>query len=286
MAINALSRSIQSRDGVAMSGTFAARPKNAHDGAFYFATDLDRLLYFDSSIRSWFASDGGTLASGKYLTDRFCTVLDSGWAATVGTDTDPGDAPVVSTVDGAGSLVLVSGNAGTGVAADGSALTRELAWEMEEATNATVLSVRFKISAITTTEFFIGFTDVLSSTTLEMPFDFTNGTTIQSTATDACGFLFDTTADTDTVRLVGVKNGTDGTSVNSGAAPVAATYADFTMVVDTAGDAYYFINGAYEGVVEDAVSVGVDLTPIVIVNATTTATRTANVRRLALHQDW
>lgn len=289
MAITALSRSRAVHQGVALSGTFAARPKNAHDGAMYYATDLDRLLFCDSSLKAWFPVDGGTLyVSGqKYLTDLFrLPALDAGYDADIGTDATDGDAPVIATTDGEGSVVFVSGNDGTGVEADGSALARALIWEMEEAARATVVAARLKISAITNVELFIGLTDVLPSTTLEMPFDFTDGTTIQNTATDACGFLFDTTATTDSIRLVGSKNGTAGTSVDSGSAPVAATYHDYVMVVDVNGDAYFFFDGTYEGVVEDAISVGVDVSPIVIINATTTSSRTANLRRLACHQDF
>lgn len=289
MAITALGQSSTVVNGVSNSGTFAQRPKNAASGQFYYATDIGRLLVFDSMYRAWFRADGRTLyvPSAKYLTDAFGgPALSSTFAAAVGSDTDPGDAPVIDTDDADGSILGNTGDAGTGVLADGSALAGPLDWEMEEATRATVFMADFKVEAITTVEFFMGFSDTLPTTTLEMPFHFTDGTTIGSVADNGCGILFDTTATDDTLRLVGSKATVDATAVDSLAAPVADTFAVYALVVDVLGNMDCFKDGVHLGTVADAIAPGTNACPIIVVNATTTAARYWRCRRFACHQDF
>lgn len=289
MAYLSLPRTASARDGVDLSGPFASRPKKGNDGSTYFATDLGLLLAYDSMTRTWWRADGRTLysATEKILSDRFTgPALASVWDADVGTDTDPGDAPTVDTDDADGSILGSTGDAGTGAAADGSAIAGPLDWEMDEADRATVVVAEVQISAITTVELFIGLTDVLPTTTLEMPFEFSDGTTIASTADNACGFLFDTSADTDTIRLVGTAATTDATAVDSGVAPTAATYHTYVMVVTKTGIATFFKDGTYLGRVDDAIHIGTNACPIIIANATTTTPRTWRCRKFACHQDW
>lgn len=289
MAYIALPETRLARDGVDLSGPFSARPKKGATGSTYFATDLGLLLVYDSQTRTWWRADGRTLyvASAKLLSDRFTgPALASTWDADVGTDTDPGDAPAIDTDDADGSILGNTGDAGTGAGADGSAIAGPLDWEMEEASRATVVVAEVQISAITDVELFIGLTDVLPTTTLEMPFHFTSGTAITSVADNGCGFLFDTTADTDTIRLVGSSATTDATSVDSEAEPTAATYHTYVMVVTKTGIATFFKDGTYLGRVDNAIEVGTNACPIIIANATTTSDRSWRCRKFACHQDW
>lgn len=290
MAYTGLPVVVRDFGGVPSSGTFAARPKNAHNGAMYYAEDIGRLLFFDACTRTWFRADGRTLyvPAQKYLSDLFCgPALASAYASAIGSDTDPGDAPVIDTDDADGSVLGNTGDAGTGVAADGSALSGPVDWEMEEATGrGTVFLAELELEAITNVELFVGWSDVLPSTTLEMPFHFTSGTAITSVADNACGMLFDTTADTDTIRCVGTKATTDATPVNTGEAPTAATMEDFLIIVDPEGNMDCFFNGVHVGTVADAIAPGTDACPIIVANATTTADRYWRCRRFAAHQDW
>lgn len=288
MAYDSLTCSLVTDNGVERAGTFAQRPKNAFDGALYFARDLGLLLTYDCLTRTWFRADGRTLyvAGQKFLSDRFTgPALASSYTVNSGTDTDPADSPAIDTDDADGGILGNTGNAGTGVAADGSAISGPVTWEMEEASRGTVYVAEFMIEDITTVEFFLGLSDVLPST-LEMPFHFTDGTTIGSVADNACGFLYDTTADTDTIRLVGTAATTDATAVDSEAAPTAATYHQYVMVVTPAGEATFFMDGVHLGTVADAIAVGTDANPIIVANATTTTARYWRARRFACHQDF
>jgi hypothetical protein len=288
MAYTALSTSIITENNVLRSGTFARRPKRAGSGALYYATDLGLLLVRDSQTRTWYRADGRTLyvASAKYLSDRFTgPALASDYSANSGTDTDPADTPAIDTDDASGSILGNTGNAGTGAAADASAISGPVDWEMEEATAATVVVAEVMLEAATTVELFVGLSDTLTST-LEMPFSFSSGTAITSTADNACGFLYDTTADSDVIRLVGTSATTDATAVTTAVLPTAATYHTYVMVVTPTGVATFFMDGTYLGRVDDAIAVGTDANPIVVVNATTTTARYWRMRKFACHQDW
>ena len=127
---------------------------------------------------------------------------------------------------------------------------------------------------------FFGWTDTVS---IENPIEL-SGVTITANATDAVGFVYDTAATTDVIYIQGVKAGaatalkaatnpvTGGTYT-----PVAGTYDEYRIEVNTDGDASFFINGEYVGTVEDAVTTSVLLTPTALVETRTTAASTVYV---------
>lgn len=211
--------------------------------------------------------EGDTYPSTRvtWFDDFLGDVIADQYSVNSGTDTDPANDPAVVTgVDGL--LELQSGNAGTGVAADGSSLTTALQWESNQ--DNLVLEAKCQLDDITGVIVNIGFTDVLSST-LELPLEY-NTTTITSTATDAVAFVFDTGATTDNWHLIGVANGTDTAAINTGLAPVAATYQTFKLVINASETAQAYINGTLVGAVPLAVTGTVDLTPILVISADTT----------------
>jgi hypothetical protein len=266
-----------SQSGIDLAGTSAARKWNGHAGATYYDTDLRELMVFDENIAGgiWLPASGKALykaSSPRCLFDDFkAGTLDPRWVTAEGND-DLAALPALVAGAYNGELALVTGDAGDTVAHDASCWAGPaLEWECEE--GQITLEFRAKLSAITTVAFFLGLTDVLPSTTLEMPATL-SGTTYTTTATDAVGFLFDTAATTDTIRCVGVKADTDATHVDSAVEPVAATYATYKIVLSAAGVAKFYINGTLVGTVADAVSVGVDLVPIAIAVPRTTSSRT------------
>ena len=110
-----------------------------------------------------------------------------------------------------------------------------------------------------------------------------SGTTITSSASDAVGFMYDTAATSDIWYIQGVKGDVDtpltAASINgdSTLAPTAGTYNEFRIEVSTDGDASFYIDGAFCGRVTDCVTPTVLLTPIVLVEARTTAAQTVYV---------
>ena len=273
-------------DGIETGGTFADRPKNAHHGAKYYAGDIGRALTYDSRRRTWFPDDGKTLyvAAEKYLVDHFQgALLDSIYSTAEGNDAQT-LLPAITQAGINGRVDFVTGDAGTGTAADGTALAGPLVWELEEAEIATIVAARLKLAAVTAAALYFGLTDTLPATTLEMPFSL-SGATFTSNATDGGGLVFDTAATTDTIRGIGVEDGVDTNQLSTGIAPVADTYVELLMRITPAGVATVWIDGVSIGTFNFGGAVGIDLCPIAIFEARTTTSQTGSLDWLICHQD-
>lgn len=193
------------------------------------------------------------------------------------------DAEAVDPVIAANKLSMVTGDAGTGFAADGTQAIGDTGYTL--AAGAKVLEARLQISAITNAAFFFGWTDQKAS--LEIPIESAaSADTITTNATDAIGFMFDTAMSTDNIWLTGVNNGSDETPQNSAIAPVAATDITLRIVTNTSGDATFYINGTAVGsAMTTAAATGVTLYPTLAAMARSTASRTMTVDYLYLRQD-
>ena len=214
---------------------------------------------------SSFASNGRTLIESDFMGAAIVPAF-------AGTTENSGTAALlVGKVNGV--VTLVTGTA----SGNRSALTSGLNQKAEDGSLVFSAIVQ-NLSAITTRAVFIGLTDTVS---LEMPIEL-NGVTITSTATDAVGFMYDTDATTDVVYIAGVANDVDcpllsAQRQNRGGAtfvPTAGTYNEYRIEVNVDGDAYFYIDGEYVGMQANAVTPTVLLTPIVIVEARTTAAQT------------
>lgn len=212
-------------------------------------------------------------ASVELFDDFLGDVLEDAWSGAKGTDAQ---AVVPTIVAGAedGWVRLTAGDTVT-VAESLSSLTHGLNWKAESGN--LVFEARVKpVSSVAAVAYFVGFTDVLATTTLEEPAT-VSGTTFTTNAADAVGFLFDTDATTDNWKIVGVANDVDATHADSGVAPVAGTAQTLKVVLTTAGVASFYINGTLIGTLEDAVTASVALTPIVSVMTRTTAVKSIDV---------
>lgn len=208
-------------------------------------------------------------------------VIDDSWSAASGTDAAAADAVVVAG-RATGAARLVSG--ATAVVAESlSSLTHGLNWKA--AFGGLSFEARITpVSSVGNVSYFVGFTDVLATTTLEEPITL-SGTTFTTNATDAVGFLFDTAATTDVWYGMAVKNDVDATSVQTTSAPVSGTAQVLRIDINKDGDAYLFIDGVGVGFIEDAVSTGPTLTPIVSIMSRTTASRTLDVDYINVRMD-
>jgi hypothetical protein len=177
---------------------------------------------------------------------------------TEGTDTTTADGAIVALVNGV--FRLTAGDSAGTIAADGAQLNTELNWKVSA--GKLVMEARVSIAAITTVSCFVGLTDTKA---LEAPFSL-SGTTFTSNATDAVGFLFDTAATTDTIRLVGVKADTDATAQDTSVAFVADTYKVLRVEINSDGAATFYINGLQVGtLMSAAITTTVALTPVFII---------------------
>lgn len=264
-----------SLDGVDTSGPLSALPSRGNHGQPFWEETYRRQLVWDDNLGFWMPVNHGIVSSASpiYVSDDFkAPVINTGFVKTVGND-GQAVAFAVTQADPLGVVLGTTGDAGTGIAADGLTLAGPLVFTPSA---ERTFRCRVKVSAITNVYLFIGFTDVLPSTTLEEPISL-SGTTFTTTATDACGLLFDTSATTDTIRGVGVAADVDATAVDTALAWVADTYKDVKIVVTTAGTMKAYLDGVLVATVTGAVTASVALAPIIVADARTTSTRDVTV---------
>ena len=196
-----------------------------------------------------------------FFDDFLGDVVADQWNAVEGTDSATSDFAILA--GGIGGVArLTTGDAGTGIAADMEQITQALQWQASN--GDLVFQARLKLSAITTCHAFLGFTDLV---TFEAPVIAAGAASITTNASDAVGFMFDTTLTNKTWHLVGVANDVDATFQNSTVAPVAAQYQTFRIEVTAAGVATFFINGVQVGTsMTGAVTPATDLTPTLCVS--------------------
>lgn len=269
-----------SLNGQDFSGPATRLTKLIAPGQPFFDETNRRLWALDPESGLALPADRGYYASTSLprlqVDDFGAGTINSNWSLNKGSN---GSAANFAAVAANASIVkATTGAAGTGTAADCVAIGGQLIYDI--ANGAITMYGVVKVSAIANVALFVGLHDTLPASTLEMPFTL-SGSTFTSTATDGCGFLFDTAATTDTIRCVSVKNDVDGTSVDSADAFAADTYRRFKITVDTSGNAKFFINGTLVGTITSAIRSGVNLCPIVAAESRTTSTRDVTVDLIA-----
>lgn len=236
-----------------------------HDGATVFYTPARELLVWDGRINNWMTASGKALhsaSSPRILTDDFkAAVLDPRHKLAKGDD-NVAAYPALVSGSHLGELLFTTGDADTGISHDGSAWSGpSLDYAPEDGT--ITFEAKIKLSRLSYITAFIGLTDTLVTTTLELPFSL-SGTSLTSNATDAVGFLWDPAATNDYWQCVGVADDTDADILNSAVAPVADTYVTLKVVVATDGSARFFVNGTLIGTLAGACSPDVDLVPVIV----------------------
>lgn len=189
------------------------------------------------------------------------TTLPYWLAFSEGTDASTSDGAVVSGTANGVYRLTAGDSAGTAAADQAQLAGNLLQWKA--GSGGLVFGARIALGAITTATVFLGLTD---TTALETPIESAaSGNNLNTVATDAVGALFDTRMAADTWWLAGVKNDVDATPINTGIAPVAGAYAYWQIEVDASGNASFYRNGAFLGLVAAAVTPTVALTPIICV---------------------
>lgn len=188
----------------------------------------------------------------------YSTTVVDGWRSRKGSDAQCVDWTVTPAIEG--TAVGTIGDTTASMAVSGTQLDAGLSWKANQGN--LMLEARVKMSQITLISVFIGFTDQTAA--LEMPIHSAGSAdTITTNATDAVGFMFDTSMDTDRWLLVGVANDVDATLQDSGSAPVADTYAVFRIELSTAGVATFYYNGTAVGTTLVGPRATIALTPVI-----------------------
>lgn len=190
----------------------------------------------------------------------FGTTVLNGWRSRKGSDGACVDWTV--TQGQSGAVLGTTGNTTASMAVAGVQLDAGLDWRADA--GDIIFQARVKISAITAIAVFVGLTD--QNAALEMPIQSAaSADTFTTNATDAVGVMFDTSMATDNWWLTGVANDVDATMINSGLAPVAATYETWHIVLSAAGVATFYRNALQVGTVSlaGAVTPTIPLTPVI-----------------------
>lgn len=211
----------------------------------------------------------------KYVTledDFLGDLIDDAWSAAEGNDAQAIIATINSAVNG--EVRMTTGDTTT-VSESAQSLTHGLNWKANQ--GGLYMGCRFKpVTSVADVCYFVGFTDVLATTTLESPITLSTAT-LTTNATDAVGFLYDTAATNDTWHCQGVATDVDTALTNSTIVPVVDTYQWLEIFVDTAGGATFYIDGALVATVAACVTATVALTPIVHAMARTTTSKSVDV---------
>ena len=157
-----------------------------------------------------------------------------------------------------------------------------------------VAEAKVRQAAITTGEFFFGFSDVQTDLAIiEGAIGHAATTVLTLTASDICGFIsapeLTAAAEVHAIFNGGTTTGvvlstTNELNVNW----VAGEYLILRVEMDTNGTARFYVNGALKKTVEGAVSTSVDLCLSLIIESKTTAVKTLDVDYLKVkaNRDW
>jgi len=192
------------------------------------------------------------------------------------------DAQAVQPTISSNLLSIVAGDANTSFAVDGSQLIGATGYTLSA--GALVFETSLQSPGTLNRQLFIGFTDQTSA--LEMPIESAaSANTITTTATDAVGFMYDTSMSTDNYWLVGVNNNVDETAQDSGTVPVNNTDVVFRIEIDASGNANFYLNGAQVGTtMTTACRTSVPLYPTIAVGTRTTTSPSYSASRLYVRQ--
>jgi hypothetical protein len=199
----------------------------------------------------------------RFYDDFLGDVIADQWNGTAGAT---GTVPTISTSLANGQVRL-----STATTNDTSVLALEV--QFLPSNGNIYMEARVSLASITNVCVNIGFTDTKAN---EIPITI-SGTTITTNASDAAVLVFDTAQTNDFWHIQGVKANEDTAIFNTGIAPVGGAMAVYGIEIDTAGHATFFINGQQVGVVANAVTPSVRLTPVIAQVARSAAAKNVDV---------
>lgn len=184
---------------------------------------------------SWRDRGGQAVISDHFLGQSMNNLY---WKITLKGSDGSAAVPAIVASNAGGASILTSGAGATlTMAVNGSELVGG-ALNFDVAKGHMELAASVQMSRITNACVFIGFADSLA---LAMPFTI-SGTTLTANATNGHGLLFDTAATAATWKVVGVANGVAAAIIDTGVAPVAATYDLIRTEIDLNGNLTAFLN--------------------------------------------
>ena len=202
------------------------------------------------------------------------STLKSRWNIFSGTDGAATDPRIPTTLLEDGQCELITGaDAGGTMALNGSQILDDLIYKVNTTNGSAenlILDCVIEVDNTSDICFFVGFTDLVG---LEMPIEMAAGDVMVSNASNACGVVYDTAADTNDYFVVGVKNNIDVTAVDLFENPTASQQENIKIRVDNSGDVEVIINNTSE-IVNNAVDTSTMLVPTIAVFSRNTTSKT------------
>ena len=131
----------------------------------------------------------------------------------------------------------------------------DLVWEAQKACS---LEVRIANNDVDMVAFNVGFADA-TGYGADLIAMMLATTVLTSTAADFVGFLWDPDADTDTIRLVAVKNNVDQPVLDTGKVLTDGLFTVLRVDVDALGNADFYVDGIHKGTLLRCITVTDDL---------------------------
>lgn len=195
-----------------------------------------------------------------FYDDFNCVTLDATNDYTV-TVAGTNDAVAVDVTPGPGGWIsILSGDTDN----EACFMATPLNWDISK---NPVCEARVKISDVTDTAFFFGFSDAVLETTPALTIDYDSGT-LAAGATDAAGFVVDADKVTSTAYAASIATGGSVAAATTGYMWVDNATKVLRVELKSDGDAHFFIDGVLTNVVQAAVT---DVPLCVIFNSATRA---------------
>jgi len=196
--------------------------------------------------------------------------LDATWSGGSGAD---GSSPALNAQSG-GVVRLATGGGTSGFGGNISSLTLGLNFQADK--GEMLARARVQIDNKANSWIFVGFTDTLASSSAEQPFSLDGSNALTSTATDAAGFLYDSTG-SDYWFVAGVAGDTDAGPTQLDQTPANGTWVELEVRVRSSGLAEFILDGSQVAQLASAVTPGTALTPIVAASDDNTGSRILDV---------
>lgn len=192
---------------------------------------VDRTLEFRADAQEQENVKGDLCASRmhfvEYWTDDTTSAL---WTETLGGTNDD----IAPTAGGYPGLTLLSGDTDDQVAYLGTALIFDIS-------NNPVIECKVRMTDISQTSFFFGFSDANTESTPASTIDYAGGT-LAAAATDACGFVSDADKSSSQYYAASIATGGSVTGTATGVTPTDSTYNTLRVKLDSSGNATFYID--------------------------------------------
>lgn len=187
-----------------------------------------------------FVGDGNEYFNIKGNMNPYKMVFDEYWfddtTSALWTETlDGTNDDITPTAAGYPGLTLLSGDTDNQVSFLGTALVFDIS-------NNPVIECKVRISDISQTSFFFGFSDANTETTPASTIDYADGT-LAAAATDAAGFVSDADKGSSLFYAAHVKTGGSVAAASCTDLPTDSTYNVLRVKLDSSGNCTWYING-------------------------------------------